>query len=726
VNDIARALGESSSPPVPSPATSNADVTPLGNLPVPPTPLIGRDVDAKQIVGILKRDDCRLVTLTGPGGVGKTRLAIEVTARLAPDFPDGVWFVRLAPLHDPALVIPTIAQTLGIRDEGQQPQVDRLQAFLRGKRLLLVIDNVEHVIDAAPELAELLTHGSGIRMLATSRTVLHLTGEMEYLVDTLPTPSHESGQLLAVEADTFPAVRLFVQRAAAAKPGFSLTDENARAVSAICAKLDGLPLAIEIAAARIKLVPPSALLERLEKRLPMLTGGARDLPERQQTLRGAIAWSYDLLSPDEQHLFRRLGVFAGGCTLGAAEAVAGPEPGIETFDGLASLIDKSLLRLDESGHEPRFRMLETIREFAAEQSKANGEEAAARQSHADWCLNLAEQAYDVCVRGAVQPVWVNRVMADDANMQTALRLFENTSNVDSWLRLAATLAPMWLLSGRPRQADEWLMRGLARAGGASSETRARALYWGGDRAMDRGELEEATAHGELCRQLYAELGDLWGVGVADKLLASIHWSAGRHERAEPLFERALRAFQESGSTDWEALALVNIGEMALDLGQLERAESSLSKGLAISRDLNDPWGVAIALNTLGIVVTEQGNHSAAAARLIEGLATWQELGVESTGFARWLESVGLLAERTGATDSAVRLFGAAATHRDRSGNAHFRGGRSCFHQASERAQAILGESEYGSVFAEGQAMDIDDTIAAANRVLAACCAVRTA
>jgi predicted ATPase len=725
VSEVARALGGSTAEAAAAVQVAKS-AGPSGNLPIPATPIVGRDVEVDQVAALLNREDVRLVTLTGPGGVGKTRLAIAVAEQLQSAFADGIWFVRLAPLHDSSLVAPTIAAVLGIRDEGTQPQVERLQTFLRDKRLLLVIDNVEHVIAAVPDLAGLLAHGAGIKMLATSRTVLHLSGETEFPVNPLPAPSSDHGRLSALEAGTFASVRLFVQRAAAAKPGFVLSDGNADAVAAICARLDGLPLAIEIAAARIKLIPPAALLVRLEKRLPLLTGGARDLPERQQTLRSAIAWSYDLLSPEEQTLFRRLGVFAGGCTLEAAEAVAGSGDELEIFDGLASLVDKSLLRLDESGDEPRFRMLETIREFAAEELQRNGEAADAQRAHADWCLSLAKRAYDVCVRGAVQPVWISRIVADDANMQTALRWLEQAGDVESWLGLAATLTPMWLLSGRPRQADESLARGLTRAESASPETRARALYWGGDRAMFRGELEEAAALGEQCRQIFAELGDVWGVGIAEQLLARVHWSAGNHERAEPLFTSALTAFQGTGSRDWEALGLVNMGEMALDLGQLDRAASRLSEALAMSRDLNDPWGVAIALNSLGLTAVEQDNYGAAAAHLVDALATWRELGVESTDFARWLESTALLAERTGATDAAVRLFRAAATHRDRSGQPHIRGDQSRIDEAVGRALANLGESKYAAIVAAGQAISIDDAIAEAWQVLTAWQAAGTA
>jgi predicted ATPase len=415
------------------------------NLPSRLTSFIGREREVRAARELLLRDGVRLVTLTGPGGTGKTRVALQTTAEVLDAFEDGVVFVELAPIAAPTLVVPTVAQAVGVRDAGNRPAMEALEAYLRDRRLLLLLDNFEQVVAAAPDIARLLAACPGLKVLVTSRAPLHLSGEHEYPVPPLPLPIvGDPGSTAELAAN--PAVALFVQRAQEVRPDFGLTDENAATVAEVCRRLDGLPLAIELAAARIKLLPPRELLARLERRLPLLTGGPRDAPERQRTLRDAIAWSHDLLDDVEQVLFRRLSVFVGGCSIQAAGGVcvADADLGFDVLDGVASLLNKSLLRREDGpGGEPRFSMLETVREYALERLEACGETTAIRRRHAEFFLDLAERI-EVELWGPDQSALLDRCEAEHDNFRAVLAWTQGAGDDPvTALRLAAGLAQFW-------------------------------------------------------------------------------------------------------------------------------------------------------------------------------------------------------------------------------------------------------------------------------------------
>jgi predicted ATPase len=607
------------------------------SLPVPPTPMVGRETELKAARALLLRTDVRLVTLLGPGGIGKSRIALELAATLQQDFSDGVVFVPLAAIGDPALFVPTVAHALGLRETGGKPLLESLKETLRDKELLLVLDNFEQLLEAAPLVAELLAAAPGLEVLVTSRAALRLSGEHEFPVPPLSLP--EAREEADVERlSQSEAVRLFVERAQAVKPDFALTGENAAAVAEITRRLDGLPLALELAAARLRMLPPQALLARMARRLALLTGGARDLPLRQRTLKGTIDWSYSLLDEGEKLLLARLAVFSGGSALQAAESVCGGD--IDVLERLLSLVDKSLVRLSDDGSgESRFSMLETVREYALEKLEASSEAKALRRRHADYFLAFAERAVPG-LRGPEQRDWLFRLELEHDNLRTAMSYYLEAGEGVLALRLGTALHWFWVMRGHFGKGRRWLEAALERGTGVEPGLRAESLSAAGTLAWRQGDYSVARRYFEESLALRRGLGD--GKAVASSLLSlgALAYAQGDYEDARALASEAMALQRELGDKLGVASALLSLGNVALDQGRPE-ARERYEESLALSRELGDKLMVAYALDNLGVLAWHDDDKDTKALTE-EVLARYGDLGSRS-GMAGATHRLGLLA-----------------------------------------------------------------------------------
>jgi predicted ATPase len=637
-----------------------------GALPVPPTPLVGRDQAAAAIEDLVVREAVRLVTLTGPGGVGKTRLMVEAARRLGPGFADGTRFVDLAAVSDADLVAAAIAAGLGLNTSAGQLAAD-LEAYLRSRRLLLALDNFEQVMDAAPLLAELLAGAAGLVVLVTSRTVLRLRGEHEFPVPPLPIPP--------ADADADPAgllgyasVGLFVERAHAADPGFELTRGNAAAVAEICRRLDGLPLAIELAAARVRMLPPQAIASRLGERFSLLTGGARDVPQRQRTLKNTLDWSFGLLSPEEQELFARLGVFAGSFGLPAAEAVGGGQ----VMDTLSALVDGSLVRTQAAGGEPRFSLLETIREYALERLRERGDWTGAHDRHASYFVGMAEPA-DADLAGPGQLVWLDRLETDHDNLLAAMSWLVEHGPLEPAVHLFLVTWRFWWLRGHVVEFVGLADQMVADSAELPSYEHALALTGvgfvllaNGDEARGRQVFEQSLP---LFRQVSEKLGVLQHAGV---LAVLGHLAAIRRDYADAceLLDQSRTRLQEIGDDDdlagYERLqylltpALVDnfLGQVRLGQHDHDGAARLFADGLAEARRAPDAIALLLSLYDLALARRAQGDPAGAEAHLKEGLALAARTGDEpSAGY--YLEAMAGAAGQRDDPERAVRLLAAA-------------------------------------------------------------------
>ncbi len=661
IQDFAQALEKATDEEVSKQQVRPGLDGPGSHLPTPLSTLVGRKLEISAVSALLQRPDVRLVTLTGTGGIGKTRLGLAVAFQLQPAFVDGVFFIPLASIMEPALVISTIACELGMNQgyADRQPsvaeQLHALQSSLREKHCLLLLDNFEQVVQAAPTIAELLSACPQVKILVTSRAALHIQGEHEFPVPPLALPETTS-TLLTEELAHYPAIALFLQRARAIKPDFDASPATVKTLEAICRRLDGLPLAIELAAARVKLLSPQALLQRLIHPLAILTGGTQNAPERQMTLRKTIAWSYHLLNAVEQQFFWRIAVFNGGCTLEAIEALYSSyaERSQLVLDGVTSLIDKSLLLQIGQGEEPRITMLATIREYALEMLEASGEELLIRWAHASYYVALAEEAEQALV-GPQQALWLERLEREHDNLRAAMNwtLKQKGHDAERWielaLRLGGALRRFWQMRGHLHEGQTFLVQALEASEGVEVDLRARAkaLIAAGTLASTQNDYARTETY---CRQslaLFRELGDQQGTALSLYLLSVVPWMKGDSSAARSLTQEALVLFREMNDKERIAWALSTLGLIDTQEGKYASARMLYEESLALHRELGDRRAIAVSLLYLAqLLFISQGDQAALSSLLEESLFLFTDLG-EKGGIANAYFLAGQLALREG-------------------------------------------------------------------------------
>jgi predicted ATPase len=735
---------------------SYGDATPH-NLPAQPTPFIGREAEVNAVRKLFDNQDVRLVTLTGPGGTGKTRLGLKLSADLLDDFPDGVYFIPLAEITETSSVIPRIAQLLGVREYSGRPMVETLKDYLQDKTMLLFLDNLEQVISAAPIVADLLAAAPRLKILVTSRMVMQVRGEHEFAVPTFKTLDPLDLPALQHLVDN-ESIRLFVERAQAANPRFDLTEDNAPAVAQICRRLDGLPLAIELAAARTKILPPQALLERLSSRFTLLTGGARDLPARQQTLLNTLEWSHGLLRKEEQTLFARLGVFAGGFTLDVAEAICNADGSLDLLECVTALMNNSLLRQEEGlKGEPRFRMLETMREYALEQLKKSGEMAAIQRAHASFYIQKLAQEAGPKLFSKDGTDWLDWIEKEHDNIQTALAWSQNVPEFAEPLAVISIyMSWFWYRRGYYNEGRLWTEQLLASpAIQGPTRSRATALMSSSLLALWRADLSTAFTRGEESLALFQRLEDEQGVPLALLSMGIVHINMGHDGAAHPLLVEAQENFLQTGNIYFYGTTMVHLGNVSLGLGKPQEALGWLEKAYQITKELGDNWQISFCLNNLGEVARVQGDyvnarryyeesetllrsmgdkadlarleHNLGCVALHEGdlhkaselfntsLRVFRTLG-HKRGIAECLASLAGIGAVTGQMQPAARLLGAAEAMLESIGGAWWPADRGEINNTRAALQAGLGETAYQTESTAGRAMTLDQVLATIRNV----------
>ena len=720
------------------------------NLPEQLTSFIGREKEMAEIKALL--DKTRLLTLAGSGGTGKTRLALQTAAEVLEQQPDGVWLVELASLSDPALVAQTVAGALAIREAPGEPITETLLSALKDKQMLLVLDNCEHLLDASARLVDaLLRSCPKVSVLASSREALGIAGERAYRVPSLSAPDLK--QVYTPDSvSKYESVRLFIDRAVAARSDFTVTSQNAPALASVCHRLDGIPLAIELAAARVRAMPLEQIEARLDSRFRLLTGGSRTALPRQQTLRALIDWSYDLLDDQERALLCRLSVFAGGWRLEAAETVCAGEgfEEWEVLDVLTSLVDKSLVVFEERGEKGWFRLLETVRQYARDRLVESGESDTIRGRHRDYFLALAEES-EPKLTGAEQGEWFQRLEEEHENLRAALDWSLTEAESSECLRLCGALQRFWWKRGYLSEGWKWCLEALNKAG-ASDRTpeRAKALYAAGTMAINlgdtasaqdlcveslsirmeigdrpgmagsliglgsvaarRGELPEARTRYEEGLQIFREIGERRGIAMALNNLGTVAADQGDKTATRGYYEEGLLLYREIGDRSGVAMALHNLGTAALEQGDYTAARAYFEEGLAIRREIGDEMGIADSLFGLGNVAFHQGDYASMRAYDAESLAIFDKIG-DVAGIVYSLEAFAHLAAKENRPEQAAVLWGAAERLREEIGYPMPPADREPYDHAVAAARQALGEEPFSVAWGTGRTFNKEQAIA---------------